>query len=223
MKYLKDFSGTEIMITNQVKTHALYIFRQITKLYEDIIPLLSEEDFTNKLLEFCKSDDRQLCNEGWKTFYHLISYHSGVLELLIENKNLYTLISLISVTSSNIIIEKGFHYLTKMFEITPKRKSKSVEQDIKTLALYYIEKKMYINCHLIFQRFEKAQYPGKIFFEMINFFDMLFSNPSTRKIWKDILKNTDFKLGIDKLCLLLDYDSEFDKNSKKRGRGVDWH
>jgi len=221
--YLKDFTSAEAHISNEIKTHGLSVFRQIAKLYDDIINLLTtEEFFCAKLVEFSRTDDRQLCSEGWKTIHHLISYHSGILELMIENKSLTSLISLISVTSSNIVIENGLHYLTKLFEITPKRKSKSVEKDIKTLALFYIDKKMYINLHLIVQKCDFSVFPGKIFFEIVDFFDMLFQTPAAKKILKDILKNQDFKTGIDKVLTLLGYDSKiFEKNSKKKRR-KDW-
>jgi len=140
-KYLKDFTSTEVHISNQIKTYSLSIFRLITKMYDDIEKIKSIDFLFPKLVEFSRTDDRQLCREGWKTIYHLISYHSGIIELMIENKSLNSLINLISVTSSNIVIENGLHYLTKLFEINPKRKSKSVDRDIKTLALFYIEKK----------------------------------------------------------------------------------
>jgi len=75
---------------------------------------------------------------------------------------------------------------------------------------------MYINLHLIVQKFDFVVYPGKIFFEIVNFFDMLLSkNPAAKKLLKDILNNMDFKSGLDKVASMLEIDG-YDKNSKKK-------
>jgi len=83
---------------------------------------MKELELPQKVLAWCKDGKHYQCNKvAWRIFYHMIAYHAGMLEELIEKKQLGWFTDLpasnngASNTGRNAIMINSIHYIGKLF------------------------------------------------------------------------------------------------------------
>jgi len=77
---------------------------------------LVRPEIPQKVLAWCKDGKHYQCNKiAWKLFYQMIACHTGVLEELIQNKQLGSFTDLLN--GRNAVTINSIHYIGKLFRM----------------------------------------------------------------------------------------------------------
>eukprot|EP01133_Synstelium_polycarpum_P009160 gene9160-10749_t len=194
----------------------------IRKIY-DIIK--KEEDFYSRLLGFCRDGaSAEFNKEAWCLLYQIMKNHSGTLETLSKDAVLQGFMELVGTSSHTTVITNGLHYITKMFNITnvkntPQRTKndlKVIEKDLKALNSLFISKRLFIKIHMIYKKYINTQ-PGLAFIELAKFYNLMYASPNCSKLFKDTIKKSEYKEGLEKIGNMFDPSGEVSSPQESSG------
>lgn len=161
--------------------------------------------FHKTISYFCGVSKEKENKESWKTFYQIIKYHKGSVEVLIKNNVLNLYLDNLSISNGYIPTYYSLYYLNKIFSlpgVKTYKKTGSVKQkidpNIKQLNVYFIRSHLFIKIHMMYKRlFEKKK--GAAFAQLVNFYILLTRSQNLKKLFKEISKYEEFKEGIKRV------------------------
>jgi len=173
---------------------------------------LIRAELPQKVLIWCKDGSHYQCNKNaWKLFYEIIAFHSGMLEELIEKKQLGSFTDLLAINKNkcaNAITINSIHYIGKLFTMlasenkrlqyrrpTKRDDLKSVERDVKTFCQFFRDRSCFIKLHLIYTSRSSTQL-GAAFLEIAKLYYSLSTLPECEKLFTFICKDANYKVGI---------------------------
>jgi len=208
----------------QLLTYLLATVKQFVKLPE-YFALMNHSALNSQISSYLDHADHHLNKQAWHTLYKIIKYNVDVLESWIEDgKSLKSLLGPLNVGSQLITIEYGFRYVTKMLNLPPRLKKgkvdkKSAESDVKLLVSYFITRSVFTHIHMIYQNLNKKS-PGGAFNAAAKFYYFLIKEPALSKLYKDCLKNPQWKGDIEEISNVMSLKEE--KSSKKNKERIMW-
>lgn len=164
-----------------------------------------KEKLIQNILAFCKDGkDSDFNRQAWKLFYEIIEYHAGAIELM-ESFSLlgqFTDVLGTAVNGTTVTIH-SIRYFRKVLELgsseqtkRPVRRDdkKSIEKDVKFFTNFFKEKHLFVKFHMTYKN--QASMCGAVFYEVAQVYQKLQVLPETQKLLKDILKNPDYRKGL---------------------------
>jgi len=171
---------------------------------------LVRAELPQKVLTWCKDGHHYQSNKNaWRVFYCMISYHTGMLEEMIDKKILSSFTDLLAINNgSNAITINSIHYIGKLFTMyanenrriqyyrPPKREDlKTVERDVKTFCQFFRDRTCFIKLHMIYTSRSSTQL-GAAFLEIAKLYYALATLPECEKLFTVICKDANYKVGV---------------------------
>lgn len=165
----------------------------------------AKERLIQNILAFCKDGkDSEFNRQAWKVFYELIEYHAGAIELM-DNASLLTQFTNFLGTNVNgtTVTIHSIRYFRKILELGSADQSrrsvkrddkKSIEKDVKFFTNFFKEKTLFVKFHMTYKN--QTSMCGAVFYEVAQVYQKLQVLPETQKLLKDILKNPDYRKGL---------------------------
>lgn len=187
-----------------------------------VFDIIKYDHYLHKSISnFCGMTKEKECKESWKTFYQIIKYHKGSIELLMKNNILNNYLDNLSISNGHIPTYYSLYYLNKAFSLPGVqlfKKSGSVkhkiDHNIKQLNIYFIRSHLFIKVHMMYKKlFEKKN--GAAFAQLVKFYVILTRSQNLKKLFKEISKNEEFKEGIKRM-VSISYMNEKKSNQKTK-------
>lgn len=219
---LKNPLISDSLLLDEYNVLLLSSLRYILKTHSIFDSMKRNESLYMSISKFCRSQHDQTCKEAWKSFYQIIKYHPGIVDLLIKKRLITYYFDHLSVSSGYLAMKYSIHYLTKVFLLPPsdsKRNlsTKKKNADVKSIISYFIQIHLFIKIHIMYKKLIDEK--GAAFTELVNLYVALDSSPNCKKLFKEVSKSDDFRDGIKKLCQMAQLtplvNSEKDIKSKK--------
>lgn len=175
----------------------------------------NDSAFYFKLLSLCRDPHKAVSKESWKLFYNILTYHSGVIDILEKHKLLIQFFDILGLNSpGNVVIINTLHCIAKVFGMfskeqrrylttgrTKREDLKAVEKDVKQFISFFKHRHLFIKPHMIYKRFSESQ-PGAAYLELANLYHVIETLPECKKLLADIQKFPDYKLGMEKVTTM---------------------
>jgi len=92
---------------------------------------------------------------------------------------------------------------------------KSFEKDSKSLNKFFVERRLFIHTHMVFKKLVPSC-PGTAFTELAKFYFQMANSPGLHKLHKDVLKKTDYKVGITTILGMFNSSENTDVTSANK-------
>lgn len=224
--FRKTVSHTTIMVTPKIVEDLINLLKKCTfptaemtnaccALFLSIIRHMMKSSQVFELMKFdtiihsnisnyCSHPDPDCSKEPWKLFYQIIKYHKGNIEPL-ASKNIITLyFEKLSIANSQHASRNALHYLNKIYSLplidtrkTGGTKMK-VQPDLKHLNMYLTRCHMFIKIHFMCKKLIETK-SGVFFYELIEFYSKLMTEPNLKKLLREVQKNEEFKEAAQKI------------------------
>ncbi|EGG24744.1 hypothetical protein DFA_02988 [Cavenderia fasciculata] len=94
------------------------------------------------------------------------------------------------------------------------KNDKVLEKDLKALNSLFINKRLFIKIHMIYKRYINTQ-PGLAFIELAKFYNIMYTSENCSKLFKDTIKKTEYKEGLEKIGTMYDPSREIQPEPEK--------
>eukprot|EP01104_Vermistella_antarctica_P015524 TRINITY_DN5119_c0_g1_i2.p1 TRINITY_DN5119_c0_g1~~TRINITY_DN5119_c0_g1_i2.p1 ORF type:complete len:1054 (+),score=288.90 TRINITY_DN5119_c0_g1_i2:305-3466(+) len=204
-------------VAYSVKTHLLQAVRSLCTVKSVFALIRKDSSMFEILADVCRDGSHLEYNRvGWKFFYELIRFHTGVLEYLIASKLLALFTECIGVAHGNTVMVNCLHYFTKIFWLPTREQqflsergetsrgekdTKAIDKDVKLLTSIIASQATWVKVHMIYKRLTASSngFPGGPFKELAALYRCVNTNPNCQSLFKQITKNPEYKDGLNRI------------------------
>lgn len=204
--YVNALSKKNDMATYPVSAPVLSAVRILLRHQLVYTEYKGKEKLIQSILGFCKDGkDSDFNRQAWKMFYEIIEYHAGAIEFMDSVGVLSQFTELLGTTVNGTTVTiHSIKYFRKVLELgsseqggrnsARREDKKSIEKDIKFFTNFFKEKHLFVQFHITYKN--QASMCGAVFYEVAQVYQKLQVLPETQKLLKDILKNPDYRKGL---------------------------